>query len=103
MKANRTGLLSSSVGAVMVRPTRLPWPLASVKRYQYTFAGFNPPASTRQVQSEASEIGASALATTRVKDSSSAISTCNLSATLLSLGGRRVHKRMLSLSGSPEA
>src|ERR1700729_4159946 len=77
MNANRTGRASSSAGAVMVRPTRLPLPSASVKRYQYTFDGFRPPTSTRQVQSAAAEIGALAVATTCWNDSSSATSTFN--------------------------
>jgi len=33
-KANRTGLPSSSLGAVIVRPMRLPAPVSSMKRYQ---------------------------------------------------------------------
>ena len=40
MKANRTGLLSSSLGAVMVLPTRLPKPFASVNRYQVNACRF---------------------------------------------------------------
>src|SRR6202041_2344996 len=80
MNANRTGRASSSAGAVMVRPTRLPLPSASVKRYQYNFAGFRPPTSTRQVQSASAEIGALAVATTCWNASSSATSTFNFSA-----------------------
>ena len=47
----RTGRASPSRGAVNVRPTRLPLPSASVKRYQYSVAGVSPAAMKRQVQS----------------------------------------------------
>src|SRR5579864_2546022 len=103
-KTKRTGLGSSTSGAVIVRPTRLPNPSESVKRYQYTRLGLSPPTSTRQVQSDAAEIGALAVATTRVNISSSETSTFNFGADPFSAaGGRRVHKRTLLLSGSPEA
>src|SRR5579859_6573062 len=82
---------------------RLPLAARSVKRYQYTRAGLSPPTSTRQVQSDVSEIGASAVATVREKASSSATSTINLSVVLPPFGGRRVHSSTLWLSGSPEA
>jgi len=45
-------------GAVVVRPTRLPFPSRSVNRYQYVRAGSSPPSRTRAVQSEALETGA---------------------------------------------
>ena len=51
-------------GAVSVRPTRLPRPVSSVKRYQYSVAGDRPPTSTRQGQSAAARIGARIAATT---------------------------------------
>src|SRR5580765_1524100 len=64
---------------------------------------FKPPTSTRQVQSEAAEIGAGVVATTRRKDASSATSTINVLTPRASAGGRRVHNSTLSLVGSPEA
>ncbi len=82
-----------------------------MKRYQYTRLGLRPPTSTRQVQSDAAETGAAAVATTRVNCSSSATSTFSFTtsnlrvafSTDLSTGGRRVHSRTLLLSGSPDA
>src|SRR5580698_7581998 len=91
----------------MVRPMRLPKPSGSVKRYQYTRLGLRPPTSTRQVQSEAADTGAVAVATTRVNDSSSAASTFKVTGSgspgFSPMGGRRVHSSTLLLSGSPDA
>src|SRR3954470_15598174 len=86
----------------MVLPTRLPLPSASVKRNQYTVAGFKPPTRTRQVQSETSESGTDCSATTFLNSESSATSTVSRDAGAVP-GARRVQSRTLWLSGSPEA
>jgi hypothetical protein len=76
-KAKRTGRSSESAGAVTVRPTRLPEPCSSVKRYQYSRAGSSPAARIRQVQSDSAAMAASAVATTSVKSRSRATSTAS--------------------------
>src|SRR5581483_4972298 len=83
-------------------PTRLVCPDSSVKRYQYTVAGFRFPTSARQVQSAAAETVAGAEAITVAKASSSATSTSRRLEVPLS-NGRRVQSNTLSGCGSPEA
>jgi hypothetical protein len=94
---------SPGEGAVTVRPTRLPSPLASAKRYQYSVAGVNPPTSTRQVQSESADILVLARAIRRLKFLSSATSSVTSGMARTEVGGQRVHKITLSACGSPEA
>ena len=71
-----------------------------MKRNQYTWADFNPPASTRQVPSAACDTGAVAVVTILRKFSSSATSTNSLR-TLASPA--RVQRITFLSSGSPEA
>ena len=85
-----------------MRPTRLPAPLASVKRYQYTVAGDSPPISARHVQSAASLTDARAFPITRRNSASCATSTVSVRLSSW-LKGRRVHSTTLCSSGSPEA
>src|ERR1700685_3743784 len=102
-KAKRTGRGSLAAGAVTVRPTRLPWPPASVNRYQYSRAGRRPPTTTRQVQSAADVAVAVATATTSWNCGSAAISTVRRSRLAPPVAGQRVHNTTLSLVGSPDA
>src|SRR4029077_11546620 len=94
-KAKRDDRRSSELGAVSVRPIRLPLPLSSTKRYQYSLAGGRWPTSTRQVQSDAADTCAVVLAITRVNSESSATSTSNLALLRPSVYGRRVHSSTL--------
>src|SRR6478736_2384622 len=102
-KAKREGLESSGLGAVSVRPIRLPLPLSSTKRYQYSPAGGRWPTSTRQVQSDSADTRAVVVAITRVKAESSATSTSSLALLRPSAYGRRVQSSTLLSSGSPDA
>ena len=87
----------------MVRPRRLPSPLASIKRYQYSRAGFRPPTNTRQVQSDSADILVLARVTRFLNALSSASSTVTSGAGRAAVAGQRVQRITLSDCGSPEA
>jgi hypothetical protein len=101
--AKRTVRASFGASAVRVRPSRLPSPLASTKRYQYSRAGFRPPTNTRQVQSDSADIVVLARVTTCLKAWSSATSTVTAGAGRAAVAGQRVQRITLSGCGSPEA
>src|ERR1700733_7766712 len=101
--AKRTVRASFGAGAVRVRPRRLPSPLASTKRYQYSRAGFSPPTNTRQVQSESADILAPARVTRCLNAWSSATSTVTSGDGRAAVAGQRVQRITLSGCGSPEA
>src|SRR5712675_417515 len=101
--ANRLLLVSPTSGAVIVRPTRLPAPASSTKRYQYMWLGFSPPTKTRVVQSATSDTPVWEVATTCLNAASSETSTHNVALCRPSSYGRRVQRITLVESGSPDA